>query len=71
MTDGLPNLQDAVLHSDGFLHILGPNNSIIQSVQFAEMIPISLEALAFTATSDNVNYLTGSVTFRYAYYKFI
>lgn len=71
MTDGFPDRDDPTLHSDGFLHILGPNNTIIQSVQFADMLPVSLEALNFTATSDNVNYLTGSATFRYTYYKFI
>lgn len=73
MTDGFPGSDHTaeIFHSDGFLHILGPNNQVIQTIQFAEMLPVSLEALNFTSTSNDVNYLTGSVTFRYMYYNFV
>ena len=71
MTDGFPNKEDATLNSDGFLHVLGPNNGVVATIQFAELIPVSLEALTFSSTNTDVQYLTGSVTFRYLYYKFI
>ena len=72
MTNGLPSTgQTETMHSDGSLHILGPNNAVIQTVQFADLIPISLESLTFSSTQSDVNYLTGSVTFRYSYYHFL
>lgn len=57
--------------SDATLVILGSNNTAIQTVQFIDCIPQSIESLTFTSTSQDVQYLIGSVTFVYTYYKFI
>lgn len=56
--------------SDGFLQILGNNNQIVQTIHFFDMFPTSLQSLAFQATNADVNYLIGSVSFRYDLYKF-
>lgn len=58
-------------YSDGSLSVLGPNNSIIQTIQFIDLIPESLDSLTFLSTSQDVQYLAGSATFRYSYYKFV
>ena len=73
MTDGFPGDDHTaeIFQSDGFLHILGPTNDVIQTVQFVDLTPIALESLTFASTSSDVTYLTGSATFRYLYYKFI
>jgi hypothetical protein len=73
MVDGFPTdkLTEPVFHSDGFLHVLGPNNNVVSSIQFTELLPITLEALNFSTTSNDVQYLTGSVTFKYMYYTFV
>lgn len=72
MTDGFPNNEPPEdFFSDGFLHVLDTQNNVIQSIQFANMTPISLEGLTFDTTSADVQYLVGSATFRYTYYKFV
>ena len=58
-------------YSDGTLAILGSNNSVSQTVQFIDMFPTSIESLTFQSTNQDVQYLIGSATFRYGYYKFI
>jgi hypothetical protein len=58
-------------YSDGTLSILGSNNSVSQTVQFIDMFPTSIESLTFQSTNQDVQYLIGSATFRYGYYKFI
>lgn len=57
--------------SDGTLGILDNTGSTIQTIQFVDLFPESLESLTFTSTSQDVQYLVGSATFRYSYYKFI
>ena len=58
-------------YSDATLVILGNNNVPIQVIQFADCVPESLESITFTSTNQDVQYLIGSVSFRYTYYKFI
>lgn len=58
-------------YSDATLVILGNNNMPIQVIQFADCVPESLESITFTSTNQDVQYLIGSATFRYTYYKFI
>ena len=58
-------------YSDGTLAILGNNNLPIQTVQFVDMYPESIESITFLSTSQDVQYLVGTVTFRYSYYKFV
>lgn len=75
MTDDFPDSPDKLneyrMHSDGFLHVLGSSNQVVQTVQFVDLLPISIGSLQFTSTSTDVNYLVGTVTFQYTYYKFI
>lgn len=57
--------------SDATLVILGNNNQPIQTIQFADCVPESLESITFTSTNQDVQYLIGSASFRYSYYKFV
>ena len=57
--------------SDATLVILGNDNNAIQTIQFADCIPQSLESITFTSTNQDVTYLIGSVNFAYSYYRFI
>lgn len=57
--------------SDATLVILGNNNMPIQVIQFADCVPESLESVTFTSTNQDVQYLIGSASFKYTYYKFV
>ena len=57
-------------YSDGTLQILDSNNNALRSVTFYDMFPTSLETLTFASTNEGVNYLVGSATFKFGYYKF-
>ena len=57
--------------SDATLIILGNNNVPIQAIQFADCVPESLESVTFTSTHQDVQYLIGSASFRYSYYRFV
>lgn len=61
----------AASYSDATLIIMGNNNTPIQTIQFADCIPESLESITFTSTNQDVQYLVGSASFRYSYYKFL
>lgn len=58
-------------YSDATLEILGASNTAVQTVQFVDMFPISLESLNFQSTNQDVTYIVGNASFRYSYYKFI
>ena len=58
-------------YSDGTLEILSNNNNPVQSIMFADLHPTSLSSLQFIANATDVNYLIGSASFRYTYFKFI
>ena len=58
-------------YSDGTLSILTGTNTVTQQVQFIDLFPLSLESMMFQSTNTDVQYLVGSATFRYTYYKFI
>lgn len=58
-------------YSDATLSILGANNKVIQTVQFHDLFPMSIDSLVFQSTNQDVNYLVGNATFRYSYYKFL
>jgi hypothetical protein len=58
-------------YSDATLAILGPNNLPVQTVQFVDVFPISLDSIMFQSTNQDVPYIVGNATFRYSYYKFI
>jgi len=58
-------------YSDATLSVLSSNNVVSQQFMFFDMFPTSIESLTFQSTNQDVQYLIGNVTFRYAYYKFI
>lgn len=58
-------------HSDGTLTILGNTNTPIQTIEFKDLLPLSLESLTFTSTNQDVQYLVGNASFQYSYYKFL
>lgn len=58
-------------YSDATLTILGNTNSPIQTIQFVDVFPESLDSMTFVSNSQDVQYLVGSATFRYSYYKFV
>ena len=60
--------KDGNQYSDATLQILGNTNKAIRTVKFVDVFPVSLESLVFTSTSQDVQYLVGSATFRYTYY---
>lgn len=68
----IPGMSEvAMSSSDATLIILGNNNQPIQTIQFADCVPESLESITFTSTNQDVQYLIGSASFRYTYYKFV
>jgi hypothetical protein len=58
-------------YSDATLQILGANNAAVKTIQFYDMFPVALESLVFASTNVDVQYLVGSATFKYGYYKFL
>lgn len=58
-------------YSYATLDILGSNNVSVQTIQFVDLFPISIESLTFQSTNTDVNYLTATATFRFSYYKFL
>lgn len=60
----------ATNYSDATLQILDNNNNPVKTVHFVDCFPTNIESLTFTASSQDVNYLIGRVTFRFSYYKF-
>ena len=63
--------QNASVLSDATLTILGSNNAPVQTIQFIDCMPLSIESLQFSSTSTDVQYLVGNATFKYALYKFV
>ncbi len=58
-------------YSDATLTILGSNNKPVQNIQFHDTFPVSISSLTFQSTNQDVQYLVGTATFRYGYYKFV
>lgn len=55
-------------YSDATLYILDNTNSPLQAITFVDAFPVSLSALPFDATTEDVRYLTANVDFEYSYY---
>lgn len=55
--------------SDGTLIIYNSNFNPIASVVFEGLFPVSLSTIQFDAKSQDVQYVTGNVTFKYTNYK--
>jgi hypothetical protein len=56
-------------YSDGSLTILDAKNNAAKTFYFFDMFPVSLDSVPFEATAMDVNYLVGSATFKYSYFK--
>lgn len=57
--------------SDGTLSILNSDFNVQSQVIFDGLYPVSLSALEFDATAEDIRYLTAEVTFKYTYYRII
>lgn len=56
--------------SDGSLAILSANNTVVQTLQFRDLYPVSLASLQFGSNLADIQYLVGNAIFRYSYYEF-
>lgn len=69
-SDALVTSELAKNYSDATLSILDGSNNSVANFSFHDMFPMSIDSLTFQSTSQDVQYLIGNATFRYAYYKF-
>lgn len=71
-TNTTPMLSESAKnYSGGFLQVLGANNSVVQTIEFIDLVPISLNGLTFQSTNQDVQYIVGQATFKYDIYKFV
>jgi|TARA_B100000085_G_scaffold157688_1_gene143223 hypothetical protein len=54
--------------SDGTLQVLGSSYNTVMKVKFKDLFPYSLSALDFDATSEDYQYFTAEVSFKYTIY---
>jgi hypothetical protein len=64
-----PDKSQMNLYSDGTLQVLTSKENPNFKVNFKDMWPYSLSTLEFDATSDDVQYFTADVTFKYTIYN--
>lgn len=57
--------------SDGVLQILSSSNNPTRTIQFIDLVPVSLGSLQLQSTVTETTYLAGTATFRYNYYEFV
>ena len=57
-------------YSDASLSILSSANTVVQTIKFVDLFPISIASLQFGSNLNDVNYLQGNAIFRYTYYEF-
>ena len=57
--------QDEIEFSSGQLHITTSNFNINHIIDFERLIPISLTGISFDATSNDIQYFTAQVVFKY------
>lgn len=58
-------------YSDATLQILDSNNQAIQTIQFYDLFPTTIDSMMFSATNDDVNYVVANVTFKFGLYKLL
>ena len=63
-----PNKSTMNLYSDATLTILTSKENPNFKIMFKDMFPTSLSTLQFDATTEDINYLTASGTFKYTIY---
>lgn len=74
LTQGLldqTNLPDEEVYSDGTLTILTANNDVASTVRFLDIVPVGISEIEFVANSQDVEYITCNITFRYSAFEFI
>lgn len=57
--------------SDGVLLVLNSSNRPARTIQFVDLLPVSLSSIVLTTTSSDTQYIAGVATFRYTLYRFI
>ena len=55
--------------SDGTLQVLGSSYNTVMKVKFKDLFPYSLSALDFDATSEDYQYCTAELSFKYTLYN--
>jgi hypothetical protein len=58
-------------YSDATLQILDSNNQVVQTIQFYDVFPTTIDSVMFASTNDDVQYVTGNVTFKFGWYKLL
>jgi hypothetical protein len=58
-------------YSDATLQILDSNNQVVQTIQFYDVFPTTIESVMFASTNEDVQYVTGNVTFKFGWYKLL
>jgi hypothetical protein len=64
-----PDKSQMNLYSDGTLQVLTSKENPNFKVTFKDMWPYSLSTLQFDATSEDIQYFTADVTFKYTIYN--
>ena len=59
------------IYSDGTLEVLNSNKNLNFKVIFKDMFPYSLSYLDFDATSEDIEYFTAEVSFKYSMYNIV
>jgi hypothetical protein len=54
---------------DMSLMILNSHNNVSREIKFIDAYPVNLSSLPFDATTTDVEYLIGNVSFNYSYFK--
>jgi len=54
---------------DMTLLVLNSHNNVSREIHFVDAFPTSLSTLDFDATATSIEYLVGTVTFKYSYFK--
>ena len=57
--------------SDGVLQILNSSNNTTRTIQFIDLVPVSLTSLQLQSTVTETTYLAGNAVFKYNYYEFV
>ena len=55
-------------YSDATLFIYNSNFNEIAKVKFKDVFPVALSTINFSATTDDINYVTAEATFKYSIY---
>ena len=70
-TDSLYTNEVMASQSDATLSILNSSNNVVRTVQFVDIVPVSLGSIQLTSTTDDTIYLAGVAVFDYNYYRFL